>query len=119
MDASLAEQPKVVAEWKKHRPEVWDGKGCPLGGVLSPKIWCLVVDRLLRLLNEAGFFTGLWKVAEIKACQAITALGDGHAFGADGLDLVIRCDANFRVGHYKPCRRSTWARQTVPDAYVI
>ena len=24
---------------------------------MSPTMWCLVVDRLLRLLSEAGFFT--------------------------------------------------------------
>ena len=26
-------------------------------GVLSPTMWCLVVDKLLRLLSEAGFYT--------------------------------------------------------------
>ena len=27
------------------------------GGILSPVIWCLVIDKLLRLLSEAGFYT--------------------------------------------------------------
>ena len=46
-----------VSERKKHRGDVWVGKGCPQSGVLSPTMWCLVVDRLLRLLGETGFFT--------------------------------------------------------------
>jgi len=28
---------------------------CPQGGVLSPLLWCLVVDKLLTELKEAGF----------------------------------------------------------------
>lgn len=32
-------------------------KGCPQGGVLSPLLWCLVVDDLLSLLNKNGLFT--------------------------------------------------------------
>jgi len=28
---------------------------CPQGGVLSPLLWCLVVDELLTKLKEAGF----------------------------------------------------------------
>ena len=27
------------------------------GGILTPTMWCLVTDKLLRLLSEAGFFT--------------------------------------------------------------
>ena len=27
------------------------------GGVLSPTMWCLLTDKLLRLLSEEGFFT--------------------------------------------------------------
>jgi len=29
--------------------------GCPQGGVLSPLLWCLVVDELLTKLKESGF----------------------------------------------------------------
>ena len=32
-------------------------RGCPQGGVLSLLLSCLVADRLLRTLNEKGFFT--------------------------------------------------------------
>ena len=46
---------RVMAEWKQHRWKVWvvhmEGRG-----VLSPTMWCLVVDKLLRLLSEAGFY---------------------------------------------------------------
>ncbi len=31
-------------------------RGCPQGGVLSPLLWCLVVDDLLCHLNSAGVF---------------------------------------------------------------
>ncbi len=32
-------------------------RGCPQGGVLSPLLWSLVVDSLIRRLNEKGYFT--------------------------------------------------------------
>ena len=32
-------------------------RGCPQGGVLSPLLWCLVVDELIMKLNELGFYT--------------------------------------------------------------
>ena len=32
-------------------------KGCPQGGVLSPLLWNLVVDRLLTVTNYLGFNT--------------------------------------------------------------
>jgi len=31
--------------------------GCPQGGVLSPLLWNLVVDRLLIAINNLGFST--------------------------------------------------------------
>jgi hypothetical protein len=31
--------------------------GCPQGGVLSPLLWNLVVDRLLTVTNDLGFRT--------------------------------------------------------------
>jgi hypothetical protein len=31
--------------------------GCPQGGVLSPLLWNLVVDRLLTVTNDLGFST--------------------------------------------------------------
>ncbi len=33
------------------------GAGCLQGGVLSPLLWCLVVDELIRRLNKLGFYT--------------------------------------------------------------
>jgi retron-type reverse transcriptase len=32
-------------------------KGCPQGGVLSPLLWSLAVDELLRELNDSGYYT--------------------------------------------------------------
>lgn len=32
-------------------------RGCPQGGILSPILWCMVIDSLLVELNEAGIFT--------------------------------------------------------------
>lgn len=32
-------------------------KGCRQGGVLSPILWNMVIDDLLRKLNEAGYNT--------------------------------------------------------------
>jgi hypothetical protein len=31
--------------------------GCPQEGVLSPLLWCLVVDQLIARLNGGGFYT--------------------------------------------------------------
>jgi hypothetical protein len=31
-------------------------RGCPQGGVLSPLLWCLVVDELITGLNEGGIY---------------------------------------------------------------
>jgi hypothetical protein len=32
-------------------------RGCPQGGVLSPLLWCLVVDKLIARLNRGGVYT--------------------------------------------------------------
>jgi len=32
-------------------------RGCPQGGVLSPLLWCLVVDELIIGLNRGGVHT--------------------------------------------------------------
>lgn len=32
-------------------------RGCPQGGILSPILWCIVIDSLLVKLNDLGFFT--------------------------------------------------------------
>lgn len=33
------------------------GRGCAQGGVLSPLLWILVVDKILRKLNAQGYYT--------------------------------------------------------------
>ena len=62
MDAALAKQQKVGGGIEGTQPRSLGWKGLPTGGggVLSPTMWCLVVDRLLRLLSEAGFFTRVY-----------------------------------------------------------
>ena len=39
--------------------ELWatTTRGCPQGGVLSPILWCLVVDSLITELNKGPYFT--------------------------------------------------------------
>ena len=39
--------------------EIWatTTRGCPQGGVLSPILWCLVVDSLITKLNKGPYFT--------------------------------------------------------------
>lgn len=32
-------------------------RGCPQGGILSPILWCMVIDSLLVELNQCGVFT--------------------------------------------------------------
>ena len=32
-------------------------RGCPQGGVLSPLLWCLLIDALIRKLNGMGIYT--------------------------------------------------------------
>lgn len=32
-------------------------RGCSQGGILSPILWCMVIDSLLCSLNEAGMYT--------------------------------------------------------------
>lgn len=31
-----------------HKAKLWVAKGCPQGGILSPILWCMVVDSLIR-----------------------------------------------------------------------
>ena len=35
-------------------------RGCPQGGVLSPLLWCLVVNKLLARLNEEGVYAQVY-----------------------------------------------------------
>ena len=59
MDVALAEQQEGGGGMEEIQTGSLGWKGMPTGGgrVLFPTMWCLVVDRLLRLFSEAGFFT--------------------------------------------------------------
>lgn len=46
---------EITSELGNSSITVWATKGCPQGGVLSPLMWSLVVDDLLRSLEEKGF----------------------------------------------------------------
>lgn len=35
--------------------KAWLARGCPQGGVLSPLLWCILLDSLLARLQEEGF----------------------------------------------------------------
>jgi ribonuclease HI len=53
-------------------------RGCPQGGVLSPLLWTLVADELLRTLDSRGIY-----------CQAYA---DDGTILVEGSDLQIVCD---------------------------
>lgn len=36
------------------KTSLWVAKGCPQGGILSPMLWCIVIDSLIRMLDESG-----------------------------------------------------------------
>lgn len=46
---------RIYASVNDEQVGVTAARGCPQGGVLSPLLWCLVVDGLLRQLKEAGY----------------------------------------------------------------
>jgi hypothetical protein len=60
----------TIIRWVKATPEGWRAiatlggsyrsvavsRGCPQGGVLSPLLWCLVVDDLLTRLSGSGVY---------------------------------------------------------------
>jgi len=39
-----------------HKTGYWVAGGCPQGGMLSPILWCVLVDSLIRELNGKGLF---------------------------------------------------------------
>ena len=47
---------RVFSEWNDKRVKGLVDDGCPQGGVSSPLLWNLVVDELIRILNDLGFF---------------------------------------------------------------
>ena len=44
----------VTSEFGSSRVTGWTNRGCPQGGVLSPRLWCLAVDGLLQALRKKG-----------------------------------------------------------------
>jgi ribonuclease HI len=53
---TMLRQRKLTAELRGCMVSMNPVKGCPQGGVLSPLIWILIADSLLRDLNAAKFF---------------------------------------------------------------
>lgn len=53
---SMLRDRAVEASVCGHRTSLWVAKGCPQGGILSPILWCMVVDSLIKKLNEQGIF---------------------------------------------------------------
>ena len=53
---SMLRSRTVEANVCGHKTSFWVSKGCPQGGILSPILWCIVVDSLIRRLNEEGIF---------------------------------------------------------------
>ena len=46
----------VEADVCGHKTCLWVVGGCPQGGILSPVLWCMVIDSLIKRLNDEGFF---------------------------------------------------------------
>lgn len=53
---SVLSKRKVIARLAGSSAEAVVSRGCPQGGVLSPLLWCLVVDSLLETLCQSGFY---------------------------------------------------------------
>lgn len=53
---NMLRQRTVIAQAGPDEVEVKVVIGCPQGGVLSPTLWCLVIDELLVKLNNLGYF---------------------------------------------------------------
>ena len=53
-------------------------RGCPQGGILSPILWCMVIDSLLVQLNDSGIFTQGYSddVASLVTGDFIDTVGD-------------------------------------------
>ena len=52
----MLETRHVTAELENSNLIVRTTRGCPQGGVLSPLLWCLIVDDLLKVINGNGIY---------------------------------------------------------------
>jgi Reverse transcriptase (RNA-dependent DNA polymerase)/Endonuclease-reverse transcriptase len=53
---SMLKQRKIFAEIGGKFKKFKTAKGCPQGGILSPLLWSLVIDSLIRRLERAGIY---------------------------------------------------------------
>jgi hypothetical protein len=53
---ATAEGRRAIATLGSLSRSVAVSRGCPQGGVLSPLLWCLVVDELMASLSEGGVY---------------------------------------------------------------
>ncbi|XP_033218126.1 uncharacterized protein LOC117173596 [Belonocnema kinseyi] len=54
---SMLRQRRLETKWGEGLVKGVAPQGCPQGGVLSPLLWCIIVDGLLRRLNEEGYYS--------------------------------------------------------------
>ena len=54
--AMLADR-QIIAASEDTAVKVAVGRGCPQGGILSPLLWCLVLNGLLKELEDEGLYT--------------------------------------------------------------
>ena len=52
----LQNSPNITRVIKSRRVRVAVSRACPQGGVLSPLLWCLVVDDLIARLSMGGVY---------------------------------------------------------------
>ncbi len=74
----MLETRKVEATLGGHTVRIKVKQGCPQGGVLSPLLWCILVDSLLRRLNGRDYY-----------CQFYS---DDGVIVIIGIDLGTVCD---------------------------
>ena len=48
-------------------------RGCPQGGVLSPLLWCMLVDSLLNVLNGSKVYTQAYDVSAVQSVGSCLA----------------------------------------------
>ena len=53
---SMLKNRTLIANLKQKTVKMRPTRGCPQGGVISPLIWLLISDSLIRFLIEANYF---------------------------------------------------------------